>query len=119
MGSQNIGAGLSATQAIWAIGPFTPVEQYGGASLTYPTSFGPGGAGGPPISSGSTFGIIPGGASGRMLLVPSGYTSNTIISGTSLYTSNTIAGMGLSGGTYTWSWGSGGNTSTLVMNIIP
>jgi hypothetical protein len=27
--------------------------------------------------------------------------------------------LGLSGGTYTWAWGSGGTASSLVMNIIP
>jgi hypothetical protein len=33
------------------------------------------------------------------------------------YNTQTIAGMGLSGGTYTWSWGSGANVSTIVMTI--
>jgi ABC-type proline/glycine betaine transport system permease subunit len=57
------------------------------------------------------------GGSGRLLYVPSGYTSNSVISGTSTYNSTTIAGMGLTPGTYTWSWGSGGDASTLVMTI--
>jgi hypothetical protein len=67
-------------------------------------------------TSGSTFGILPGG-SGRLLYVPSGYVSNTNISGTATYTNLTIAEAGLTPGTYTWSWGSGGNASTLVMTI--
>ena len=114
LGNPNIGAGYQSNMAIWAIGPNVTIDQYQG-TITYPTSFG---AGGTPVTttSGSTFGILPGG-SGRTLYVPTGYTSNTVISGTATYANNTIAGMGLTPGTYTWSWGSGGNASTLVMTI--
>jgi hypothetical protein len=113
-GSSTIGAGFQAGQAIWAIGPNVPVDTYSG-TITYPTTFGAGGVG-VTSTSGSTFGVLPGG-SGRLLYVPSGYVSNTTISGSATYASQTIAGMGLTSGTYTWSWGSGGNTSTLVMTI--
>ena len=116
LGNTNIGAGYQSNLAIWAIGPNVTIDQYQG-TITYPTSFGTGGT---PVTttSGSTFGILPGG-SGRTLYVPTGYTSNTVISGTATYANNTIAAMGLSGGTYTWSWGSGGTASTLVMTITP
>jgi hypothetical protein len=79
---------------------------------------GPFGTSDVPVTSneGSTFGILPGG-SGRTLYVPSGYVSNTNISGSSTYANKTIASAGLTPGTYTWSWGTGGNTSTLVMTI--
>jgi hypothetical protein len=118
-GDLTISSGFNTSTAIWAVGPEITVEEYGGASLTYPTSFGSPSSPGAFTTSGSTFGILTGGASGRVLLVPSGYTSNTVISGTTTYTNSTIAGLGLSGGTYTWAWGSGGNASSLVMNIIP
>lgn len=113
-GSNTMAAGFQASQAIWAIGPNASVDTYSG-TITYPTTFGSGSVG-VTSSSGSTFGILPGG-SGRLLYVPSGYVSNTTISGSATYASQTIAGMGLTSGTYTWSWGSGGNTSTLVMTI--
>jgi hypothetical protein len=116
-GANNIGGGFQANQAIWAIGPNVAVDTYSGVT-TFPASFGTGGVG-VTSNTGSTFGILPDGFGGRLLYVPSGYTSNTTISGTSTYASQTIAGMGLSGGTYTWSWGSGGNASTLVMTITP
>ena len=114
-GNPTIGGGYQASQAIWAVGPNVSVDSYSG-TITFPTSFGTGSAG---VSSntGSTFGILPGG-SGRLLYVPLGYTSNTNISGSSTYDNQTIAGMGLTPGTYTWSWGSGENASTLVMIII-
>ena len=113
-GPSTIGGGYQASQAVWAIGPLVAIDSYSG-TITYPGSFGAGGAA-VTSNTGSTFGILPGG-SGRLLYVPSGYTSNTTISGTSTYANQTIAGMGLTPGTYTWSWGTGGNTSTLVMTI--
>jgi len=113
-GTNNIGGGYQASQAVWAIGPLVAIDSYSG-TITYPGSFGAGGAA-VTSNTGSTFGILPGG-SGRLLYVPSGYTSNTTISGTSTYANQTIAGMGLTPGTYTWSWGTGGNTSTIVMTI--
>jgi hypothetical protein len=113
-GTQTIGGGYQATQAVWAIGPIVTVDTYSG-TITYPSTFGGGGVG-VTSNTGSTFGILPGG-SGRLLYVPSGYVSNTVINGSSTYANQTIAGMGLTPGTYTWSWGVGGNTSTLVMTI--
>jgi hypothetical protein len=113
-GASTIGGGYAANQAVWAVGPNVPVDTYSG-TITYPSTFGGGGVG-VTSNTGSTFGILPGG-SGRLLYVPSGYVSNTVINGSSTYANQTIAGMGLTPGTYTWSWGSGGNASTLVMTI--
>jgi hypothetical protein len=116
-GPNNIGAGFAANQAIWAIGPSTTVDTYSATSVTYPTSFGNGGVG-VSSTSGSTMGILPGG-SGRLLFVPSGYTSNTVISGGATYSGQTISSMQLSAGTYTWIWTTGGNSTSVVMNIVP
>jgi len=116
-GPNNIGAGFAANQAIWAIGPSTTVDTYSATSVTYPTSFGNSGVG-VSSASGSTMGILPGG-SGRLLYVPSGYTSNTVISGSGTYSGQTISSMQLSAGTYTWIWTTGGNSTSVVMNIVP
>ena len=114
-GPSSVGAGYASNQAIWAIGPGAPVDTYIG-TITYPLTFGTNAV---PVTSasGSTFGILPGGTGGRSLYVPSGYVSNTNISGTATYANKTIASAGLTPGTYTWSWGSGANASTLVMTI--
>ena len=113
-GPGSIVGGYNSGQAVWAIGPNTSVDTYSG-TITYPFIFGTS-AVGVTSNTGSTFGILPGG-SGRLLYVPSGYVSNTAISGTSTYANTTIAGAGLTSGTYTWSWGSGANASSLVMVI--
>jgi hypothetical protein len=114
-GPSGTSAGYESDQAIWAIGPGAPVDTYIG-TITYPLTFGTNAV---PVTSasGSTFGILPGGTGGRSLYVPSGYVSNTNISGTATYINTTIASAGLTPGTYTWSWGSGANASTLVMVI--
>jgi hypothetical protein len=119
-----ITSGFNAGQAIWIAGatPYMPPgatgQQYGGASLTYPTTFALGTpAGGPSAATGSMFGVVTGGASGRTIIVPEGYVSGTTISGSTTYQNTTIVGLGLSGGTYTWAWGSGANASSLVMII--
>jgi len=112
------GSAFQALAGIWAIGPSSSVQRYGGASLTgYSTTFGNNLVVPTPISSGSTFGVVSGGVSGRVIIVPSGYTSNTVISGTATYTGATITSMGLTPGTYTWAWGSGANSSSIVMTI--
>ena len=113
-GPGSIGGGYNSGLAVWAIGPDTSVDTYSG-TITYPASFGTSNVA-VTSNTGSTFGILPGG-SGRLLYVPSGYVSNTNISGTSTYANKTIASAGLTPGTYTWSWGSGANASSLVMVI--
>jgi hypothetical protein len=123
VGSQPITSGFAANQAIWIAGASTTPpgptgQKYGGASLTYPTTFLSGTqTGGPSATTGSMFGVLTGGVSGRTITVPDGYVSGSIISGSTTYANQTIAGMGLSGGTYVWAWGSAPNTSTLVMVI--
>jgi hypothetical protein len=123
VGSAPITSGFSANQAIWIAGadlisPGSTGQQYGGASLTYPTTFASGAqTGGPSSYTGSMFGVLPGGVTGRTITVPDGYVSGNIISGSTTYANQTISSMGLSGGTYTWSWGSAENASSLVMTI--
>jgi hypothetical protein len=120
-GTQPLGAGFQASQAIWVIGDSTPpgpnLDTYSGVT-TFPTSFGTdSGVFGTPSGSGDTFGILPDGFGGRSLYVPLGYVSGSPISNSTTYAGTTITGMNLTTGTYTWIWGTGGNTSTLVMII--
>lgn len=116
IGSQFITSGFNASLAIWAIGGPASASQYSFASLTFPTSFGTNGVG-VTSSTGSLVGIVPLSGSDRMLLLPVGYTSNTTISGSATYVSQSIATMGLTTGTYTWTYGVSPNFSYITMNI--
>lgn len=113
-GSILMGAGFNANLAIWAIGPQASSSVYTGIDSGFPANFGNNGIG---FSSavGSTFGIINTNVgNNRTLVVPLGYTSNTLISGSATYNNITIADF-LYTGSYVWTWNSGSNS--LTMNI--
>jgi hypothetical protein len=119
-----ITGGFNRDFAQFIVGPTSPSAgtTYSGSSFTtFPTSFGSGSGFPPSSSSGSLFGVVQttGPSGPREVVVPQGYVSGTVISGSMTYNTQTIAGMGLSGGTYTWAWGSGGSASSIVMTITP
>jgi hypothetical protein len=115
----SVSAGFNQGFAQFIIGSTSSGTTYSGSSFTtFPTSFGSGGGLAPSSSSGSIFGIVqtaPGGP--REVLVPQGYTSGTVISGSTTYNGQTIAGMGLTSGTYVWQWGSGAGAGQLTLII--
>lgn len=97
---------------IMSIGPFANVDVYDGTSG--PFSFGPGDASFPINTSGDSvfledFGIF--------LDVPQGYVSGTPLSGSATYSREAGNGplsiLGLTPGTYTWTWNSGANSYVL------
>jgi len=86
-----------------------------------PTSFGVGG----PITTNSGNGDIVGiiGATGvgvlgkPSLIVPSGYVSNNPLAVTAAYLNATLNGLGVTPGTYEWTWGSGANQN-FTLDIV-
>jgi hypothetical protein len=51
------------------------------------------------------------------LNLPNGYVSGSPLSATSTYTSQTFASLGLTPGTYTWTWGSGPTADSFTVQI--
>jgi hypothetical protein len=116
-GTQTISAGFSVGSAIWAVGLTSPVtvDSYSSnAFVTFPANFGDNGGGPASSGTGDTLSVL-GGDLGRTLLVPNGYVSNTLISGSTTYLNGTLSSLGLTEGTYTYSWGSGTNESITVL----
>lgn len=114
------GGGVGAAQAAFGIGPstFQDISLYTGATFSYPTNFGPGGGGpgGSVTGSGDYFGVFSGIFPTNCIVVPTGYTSNTYISGTTTLGSSTFSSLGMSAGTYNYSWGAGtGQSFTLTI----
>jgi VPDSG-CTERM motif len=68
-----------------------------------PSSFGTGGFTFATLSSGDAVGIN----FGSFLFVPNGYVSGTALSDTSTYNGATFASLGVTPGTYVWTWGTG------------
>jgi hypothetical protein len=116
----SVSAGFNQNLAQFIVGSASSATTYSGSSfITFPTNFGSGSGLPPSSSSGSIFGIVQtGGPSGpREVLVPQGYVSGTVISGSTTYNGQTIAGIGFTSGTYVYSWGSGGNASSITLII--
>lgn len=79
-----------------------------------PSNIGTAGYNAASAGSGDWFGIWFG-ISG--VLVPSSYVSGQSLSGTGTYSNTSIASLGLTPGSYTWTWGSGANADSLVLTI--
>ena len=91
-----------------------------GGGIFYPPNFsGPNGIGagvnhGAQTGAGGWVGIWFGRGA---VLVPTVYVSGQSLSGTGTYSSTTIAALGMTPGTYTWTWGTGGSTDSFVLTI--
>jgi len=53
------------------------------------------------------------------VFVPQGYVSGTQLSATDTYNSQTFVSLGLTPGTYTWTWGTGANADFFKVQIGP
>jgi len=86
--------------------------------FTGPTSFGSGDVFNPNTFSGDAVGIDPEGF--RVIVVPNGYTSGTALSDSMTFNNATFASLGLTPGTYVWTWGDGANQRfTLRIGAVP
>jgi hypothetical protein len=90
-----------------------------------PMSFGTRGATAASSGSGDMVGIFEGFIYGdplRLLSVPRGYVSGTALSDTAIYTGKILATLGVTPGTYVWTWGIGANqnfTLKILSEILP
>jgi PEP-CTERM motif-containing protein len=95
------------------LGPGASVDFYAG--VTGPTSFGAGDVTFASSLSGDAFGLD--GIPEQTIVVPAGYMSGTALSGSATYTGQTFASLGLTPGTYVYTWGSGPTADSLTINI--
>ena len=54
----------------------------------------------------------------RFLIVPRGYVSGTFLSNSATYSGKTLATLGVTPGTYVWTWGTGANQN-FTLKILP
>jgi hypothetical protein len=88
------------------------------AFVTGPTSFGSGGNTDASSASGDVVGVFAGGqvATVGFVVVPHGYTSDTALSDSASYDNQTFSSLGLTDGTYEWTWGAGADQNfTLII----
>ena len=100
----------------------TQPENTGGqewSGITGPTSFGSGGQTNASSGSGDVVGVA--GAGGAVLGLPSGYVSGAPLSSTSTWDNATFASLGLTPGTYVWTWtgGTDDDSYEVVIGAVP
>jgi hypothetical protein len=110
---------LIASEAYLNMGPVPVIESiYGYTGFTGPTSFGSGGGAVANSGSGADVeilaSIVSGYNSAPLIWVSSDYVSGTALGTTTdTYDNNTLNGLGLTPGTYTWTWDGGGDSFVL------
>jgi hypothetical protein len=109
----NILSGIVPNSAEISTGGAGQVDVYTGA-LTFPTSFGGGGA--TLASSGSGDHVD---FQGRFVSVPTGYVSGNPLSDISTYDNTTLSKLGVTPGTYKWTWGTGPHADSFTLQIGP
>jgi hypothetical protein len=101
----------SLAQAIVGV-PSTSTDLYQG--ISGPGSFGSGSS----IEfASSAGGNVSGVDDAQILFVPAGYTSGALLSGSATWDSATFSSLGITPGTYTWTWGSGATADSFTMNV--
>ena len=111
---------------VFIVGPAAtvPVDSYQFASLTGPPAFGTGAPRLPATSgTGDVLGLnidieLTANTEGS-LLVPDGYQSGEPLSGSATFAGKSFDTLGLTPGTYTWSWGTGANADSVTLQIVP
>jgi hypothetical protein len=96
-------------------GPTSNSAERGYSGASGPANFGSGGATSASSGRGDIVGII---GIGSTLVVPSGYLSGTL-SDTSTYGGQTFSSLGVTPGTYEWTWGTGANQNFTLQIGVP
>jgi hypothetical protein len=99
----------------FTIGAGGSIDVYTG--LSAPGPFGPGGFVLPTVSAGDIMGILDVGSPG--LLLPGSYTSGAVLAGSSTFTGHSFGSLGVTPGTYVWTWGTGPTADSLTLQIGP
>ncbi|HEV7997451.1 MAG TPA: PEP-CTERM sorting domain-containing protein [Stellaceae bacterium] len=107
---------VAPTFATEATGAAGAVDEYSGASG--PVGFGPGVFTSATTGTGDLVGIqqLIGEPAG-FVFVPTGYASGAPLSDTATYDNQSFATLGLTPGTYEWTWGNGAADDTFTLDV--
>lgn len=103
--SQSAGQ-IQANMALIGVGPIAlaPTNRFVETGATGPSSFGPGGYIAPASGTGDVVTLWDNGGAYVAIQVPADYHLGNPLSGSTTWNNHTIADMGLTPGTYEWSW---------------
>jgi hypothetical protein len=111
------GAVLEPDEAILAGGPISntiPNDEF--SYTTGPSNFGTGSSLPPNTGSGDVVGVS---GARQTIAVPSGYVSGHSLSDMMTFANETFSGLGITPGTYVYTWGTGANADSLTVQIGP
>jgi hypothetical protein len=103
----------------WPSGGANPGQSVyvGSGAISGPKSFGVGGLFDASAATGDLIGVLGTTVVGAALVLPSGYVSDARLSNSTTWNNTTISDMGLTPGTYAWTWGSGPTADSFVVKI--
>lgn len=107
--------GISGPQGFAALGPEATTAAF--TAVSGPSSFGSGGFFAASTGSGDPVGISVSGVISDVLFLPDNYVSGASLSDSATWDNATIASLGLTPGTYTWTWGSGPSADSFTVQI--
>ena len=111
--ASNCNAGSVATSGLVSGGASTPTCT-GLFAITGPTSIGSSGLEYADIASGDIVGVA---GAAQELFVPNGYISGASLSNSETWDLATFASLGLTPGTYTWTWGTDGHADSFTLQV--
>jgi hypothetical protein len=106
---------VSGPQGFAALGPESTTAAY--TAVSGPSSFGSGGFFAASTGSGDTVGISIEGVITDVLFLPVNYVSGASLSDSATWDNATITSLGLTPGTYTWTWGSRASADSFTVQI--
>ena len=105
---------VSPSLAQEATGATSNVSFYGGA-ISGPSSFGPGSS--DVFATAGTGDLVGFSPLSSVVIVPQGYASGAPLSDTATYTGQTFVSIGLTPGSYVYSFGSGADADTITVDV--
>ena len=109
-------AGINPIIGTISTGPVNGVLNRFYSGFTGPVSFGSGDLTLPSSGSGDTVAID---GAFEILSVPLDYVSGSALSDNSTYDNQTFGSLGVTPGTYVWTWESGATADSFTLNIVP
>ena len=115
LGYGGAGAVLNASTPAAFFGPNTPVTVNYYSGISGPGAFGTSTQNiGADSGNGDLVGVYP-----TTLWLPQDYVSGSLLNSSDTWAGQSFSSLGLTPGTYVWTWGTGADADSFTMNIVP
>jgi len=108
--------GMTPAESVMAVGDVAGGSFDSYQALSGPASFGPGDTSVPTSGTGDLFAVSQVGGV-LILIVPESYASGSALEATNVYEGQSFASLGMTAGTYVWTWGSGADADSFTLQV--